>query len=87
MRARRVEVARRAGRKRLRRVEVGLALVCAVVWTMVGLRSSLVDVDRVQVVGAEHTTVEQVRATAATPRGGSSRSPRRASRRAIASAS
>lgn len=69
MRARRVAVARTAGRKRLRRIKVVLAIVCAVVWVMVGLRSSLVDVDRVQVVGAEHTPEAEVRAAAATPRG------------------
>lgn len=69
MRARRVAVARTAGRKRLRRIKVVLAIVCAVVWTLVGLRSSLVDVDRVQVVGAEHTTVDEIRAAADTPRG------------------
>jgi cell division protein FtsQ len=55
MRARRVEVARDAGRRRLRRVNVVLAVVCAVVWSLVVLRSPLLDVDRVQVVGAEST--------------------------------
>ena len=69
IRARRAEVARTAGRKRLRRLKVVLALVCAVVWTLVGLRSSLVDVDRVQVVGADHTDLAALDRAAATPVG------------------
>lgn len=55
IRARRVEVARTAGRRRLRRLNVLLAVVCAVVWGLVVLRSPLFDVDRVQVVGAGRT--------------------------------
>lgn len=63
MRARRVEVARDAGRRRLRRLNVVLALVCAVVWGLVVLRSPLVDVDRVQVTGATRTEPDVVAAT------------------------
>ncbi len=69
MRARRAEVARSAGRRRLRRVKVLLAVVCAIVWSLVLVRSPLLDVDRVQVVGAHHTAPADVRAAAATPRG------------------
>jgi cell division protein FtsQ len=61
MRARRVDVARSAGRRRMRRLNVVLALVCAVVWVLVALRSPVLDVDRVQVVGAERTTIEEIR--------------------------
>lgn len=61
MRARRVAVARTRGRKRLRRLNVVLALICAVVWALVALRSPLLDVDRVQVVGAERTSVDAIR--------------------------
>lgn len=69
IRARRVAVARDVGRVRRRRLNVVLALVCAVVWSMVGLRSSLVDVDRVQVDGAEQTPAGQVRTAAEVGRG------------------
>lgn len=64
IRARRAEVARSAGRRRLRRANVVLAVVCAAVWTLVGLRSPLLDVDRVQVSGVERTSEAQVRAAA-----------------------
>lgn len=56
IRARRVEVARTAGRRRLRRLNVVLGVVCVAVWGLVVLRSPLFDVDRVQVVGAGRTT-------------------------------
>lgn len=62
MRARQVAVARNAGRRRRRRLTAVLALVCVVVWSLVGLRSSLVDVDRVQVDGAERTPDRAIRA-------------------------
>lgn len=64
MRARRAEVARGVTRRRLRRVKAVLAVVCAVVWALVALRSPLLDVDRVQVVGAERVPVAEVRRAA-----------------------
>lgn len=64
IRARRAEVARSAGRRRLRRANVVLAVVCTSVWTLVALRSPLLDVDRVQVSGVERTSEDQVRAAA-----------------------
>ncbi len=64
MRERRVEVARSRGRRRLRRINVVLALVCAVVWTLVVVRSPLLDVDRVAVAGTEATDPAAVRAAA-----------------------
>lgn len=69
MRARRAAVARSAGRKRLRRLNVVLGLVCAVVWALVAVRSPLLDVDRVQVVGAERTSVDEIRGAAGTDPG------------------
>jgi len=66
MRARRVEVARHAGRRRMRRITAVLAVICTVVWALVAIRSPLLDVDRVQVVGAERVAVAEVEAAAAT---------------------
>jgi len=60
IRARRVEVARHAGRRRLRRLNVLLALVAAVVWALVVVRSPLLDVDRVQVSGARRLPASDV---------------------------
>lgn len=68
IRARRIAVRRGEGRRRLRRsvgiaAALGAALVVAAV--VVGVvRSPLLDVDRVVVVGAERTGDEQVRASA-----------------------
>ncbi len=61
LRDRRVEVARRVGRRRRRRLNVILALVATVVWSLVGLRSGLLDVDRVQVAGADRTAPASIR--------------------------
>lgn len=55
IRARQVEVARRRGRRRLRVLTALLAVVCVAVWVGVLLRSPVLDVDRVQVHGAERT--------------------------------
>ena len=60
IRARRIEVRRDAGRQRLRRV-VLLGLVVAVALAFLGaLRSPLLDVDEVQVVGTHRTPAEAV---------------------------
>lgn len=69
MRARRVQVARDVGRRRRRRLNAVLGVVCAVVWGLVALRSPLVDVDRVQVSGVEHSTEAEVRAALGAGRG------------------
>lgn len=60
IRARRIEVRRGVGRRRLQRlVDVGLVLAVAAGFA-VALRSPLLDVDAVSVVGAEHTPTDVV---------------------------
>lgn len=61
IRARRIAVARNAGRQRLRRMSylVALLLSIAVAWALT--RTALLDVDRVDVRGAEHSGVQAVR--------------------------
>ena len=44
----------------MRRLKAVLGVICAVVWARVALRSPLLDVDRVQVVGAERVAVADV---------------------------
>ncbi len=61
IRARRVEVARNAGRRRRHHLNVLLGVICALVWGLVVVRSPLLDVDRVQVSGTERTAVDEVR--------------------------
>jgi cell division protein FtsQ len=68
-RERRSAEARRAGRARLRRINVVLALVCVAVWSLVVLRSSLLDVDHVRVRGAEATDPAAVRDASGIDRG------------------
>jgi cell division protein FtsQ len=70
IRARRAEVARGISRKRLRRVKGVLAVICAIVWGLVAVRSPLLDVDRVQVVGAERVSAAEVRRAASTTAAG-----------------
>ncbi|HEX7131958.1 MAG TPA: FtsQ-type POTRA domain-containing protein [Iamia sp.] len=70
IRARRAEVARGVNRRRLRRVKGVLAVICAVVWGLVAVRSPLFDVDRVQVVGAERVSADEVRRAASTTAAG-----------------
>jgi cell division protein FtsQ len=61
LRARRIAVRRDEGRRRLRRV-VGLAGVALAVLIAVGVtQSPLLDVDRVTVTGATHTTPDAIR--------------------------
>lgn len=69
IRERRVEVARSAVRRRRRRLNVVLSVVCAAVWVGVVLRSPLLDVDRIQVGGASHTSAADVRAASGVARG------------------
>jgi cell division protein FtsQ len=61
IRARRIGVARDAGRRRLRRLSwvFGAVAVVASAWLMT--RSPLLDIDRVDVGGAERTSVQAVR--------------------------
>lgn len=60
LRARRISVRRDEGRRRLRRL-TGLGVAAAAVVLAVGLtRSPILDVDRVQVVGARHTSDDAV---------------------------
>ena len=60
IRARRIEVQRHAGRRRLRRVvDVGLVLVVAAGF-VAALRSPLLDVEQVRVAGSERTPVADI---------------------------
>lgn len=69
LRARRIEVARDHGRKRLRRL-AALAVVTAVVLAGLGLtRSTLLDVDTVTITGAGRTGTAEARAAAGIPTG------------------
>jgi cell division protein FtsQ len=68
IRARRVEVARAAGRRRLRRLGIAAALTLAVLAATGLVLSPLLDVDHVVVVGAG-ARASQVRAAAAVDRG------------------
>ncbi|MGK2950458.1 MAG: cell division protein FtsQ/DivIB, partial [Acidimicrobiales bacterium] len=64
IRARRIEVQRHRGRRRLQRlVDVGVVAAVALGF-LVALRTPLLDVDVVEVTGAEQTTAESVRAAA-----------------------
>lgn len=69
IRARRIEVQRKVGRRRLQHVlDLGLVLVVAAGFAL-ALRSPLLDVDAVAVRGAGHTPVRLVRAEAGIGRG------------------
>jgi cell division protein FtsQ len=64
LRARRISVRRDEGRRRLRRL-TGLGVAAAVAVVVLGVtRSPVLDVDRVQVVGATHTTADAVQRAA-----------------------
>lgn len=71
VRERRQEVARAAGRRRLRIVTRVLAVVVLVAAVLGLVRSPLLDVDRVEVRGAERTSVGEVRRAARLDRAGS----------------
>lgn len=64
LRARRIEVLRAEGRKRLRWVVVVCTLVGAAVVTLVALRSPLFDVDHLSISGAERTSTSAITAAA-----------------------
>jgi len=68
IRARRVEVTRAAGRRRLRRILVALGLVVVAAAALGAVVSPLLDVDRVSVVGGGDRAAE-IRAAAAVHRG------------------
>jgi hypothetical protein len=61
IRARRIEVARGTGRRRLRRIGVGALVVAAGAAGWGVAQSALLDVDRIEVEGAEQTGQEAVR--------------------------
>jgi len=69
MRERQIDVARAAGRKRLRRINVVLGAVCLLVWVAVVLRSPFLDVDRIEVSGASSTSEATVLAASGVDRG------------------
>ncbi|HET6775527.1 MAG TPA: FtsQ-type POTRA domain-containing protein [Acidimicrobiales bacterium] len=65
MRARRIRVRRDAGKRRLRRLTLVLAVLALVVGAAVAARSPLLNVDRVEVTGADQTSVGAVLEAAA----------------------
>jgi len=69
LRARRIEVRREEGRRRLRRLTVLAGVVGAVALAFAVTRSPLLDVDRVDVAGVRHTPPEVVRDAAGLERG------------------
>lgn len=69
MRSRRIGVLRQAGRRRLRRLVVAASAVSAVLAAAYATQTPLLDVDRVAVVGAEHTGADEVRRAAGVARG------------------
>ncbi len=58
--ARRREVQREQDRTKVRRLVIAAAVVSVVVGAIAATRSPLLDVDRVELVGAAHTTLEEV---------------------------
>ena len=69
MRKRRIAVRRDAGRRRLERVTLVLAVAAFAVGALVATRTPLLDVDRVEVTGVERTSVDEVRRAAGIDRG------------------
>lgn len=66
---RRVEVQRAQGRRRLRRLVVALVLVGLGAIAYLALRSPFLDVDRVQVTGADHVSADAIRDASGVRRG------------------
>lgn len=69
MRSRRIGVRRQAGRRRLRRLVVVATVVSVLIGAAYATQTPLLDVDRVAVVGAAHTGVDEVRRAAGVARG------------------
>jgi cell division protein FtsQ len=69
LRARRIGVRREEGRRRLRRLAVLASVVLAVAVAFWITRSPLLDIDRVDVTGAEHTEPTAIREAAGLGRG------------------
>ncbi len=69
IRRRRIEVRRSEGRRRLRLILIGLTIAAVTAGVWFGVRSPLLDVDRLKVVGADRTTAEAVVAAAGVERG------------------
>ena len=67
MRSRRISVRRDAGRRRLKRATLVLAVVAVVVLAFAATRTPLLDVDRVTVVGVDGPQAEAVRTAARIP--------------------
>ncbi len=68
LRARRVAVAREAGRRRLRILLAALSTVCLAGLAWLAVQSPLLDVDRVSVRGTEHLSPAEVRRAAGVER-------------------
>ena len=62
IRERRVEVQRARGRRRLRRLVIAAGAAAVVAVGYLALRSPFLDVDRIEVAGAEHTGADAIRA-------------------------
>ena len=60
MRSRRIAVRRDQGRRRLRRLALGLGVIAVVVLAVVASQTSLLDVDRVRIDGVRHTAAGDV---------------------------
>lgn len=69
LRARRIEVRRKEGRRRLRRllIALGITIVCAAAWGIT--RSALLDVDHIEVDGVVRTEVDAIVAAGGIERG------------------
>jgi cell division protein FtsQ len=68
LRARRIAVRRDEGRRRLRRLTALAVAAAAIVVAVAVTRSPVLDVDRIQVVGASHTPVDEVQRATGIPR-------------------
>jgi cell division protein FtsQ len=65
---RRIEVTRREGRRRLRIITALVAMIMAIVIAVLLVRSPVLDVDHIVIVGAQHATVDEVVRAAALDR-------------------